>query len=90
MQLIWNDKQTNHCENAQAYAILECVHGVLGNIMRTHGLDMSPTITVSMITDFTVNAAWIIHSTYHTVLKATPGATICGRDMLFGIPYIVD
>ena len=29
-------------------------------------------------------------STYHTVLKASPGAAIFGRDMLFDIPYIAD
>ena len=40
----------------QANAILEHVHGVLGNMMRASGLYMSPTITDSMITDFVVNA----------------------------------
>ncbi len=29
-------------------------------------------------------------STYHTVLKASPGAAIFGRDMLFDIPFIAD
>jgi hypothetical protein len=29
-------------------------------------------------------------STYHTVLKASPGAEIFGRYMLFDIPYIAD
>ena len=90
MQLIWNNKQTNHCENPQVNAILEHVHGVLGNVMRTSGLDMSPTITDSMITDFIVDAAWAICSTYHNVLKSTPGAAIFGRDILFDIPYIAD
>ena len=27
---------------------------------------------------------------YHTVLKASPGAAIFGRDMLFDIPFIAD
>ena len=90
MQLIWNYEQTNNVKNPQANAILERVHGVLGNMMRTNGLDMSPTITDAMITDFIVDAAWAIRSTYHTVLKSTPGAAIFGRDMLFDIPYIAD
>ncbi len=34
--------------------------------------------------------AWAIHSTYHTVLKASPGAAIFGQDMLFDIPFIAD
>ncbi len=29
-------------------------------------------------------------STYYTVLKASPGAAIFGRDMLFDIPFIAD
>ncbi len=31
--------------------------------------------------------AWAICSTYHTVLKASPGAAIFGCDMLFDIPF---
>ena len=34
--------------------------------------------------------AWAIHSTYHTVLKASPGAAIFGWDMLFNIPFLAD
>ena len=30
---------------------------------------------------FIDNAAWAIHSTYHTVLKASPGTAIFGRDI---------
>jgi hypothetical protein len=29
-------------------------------------------------------------STYHAVLKASPGAAIFGQDMLFDIPFIAD
>ncbi len=36
------------------------------------------------------NGAWAIRSTYHTVLKASPGAAIFGRDMLFHIPFVAD
>jgi hypothetical protein len=35
-------------------------------------------------------AAWAICSTYHTVLKASPGAVIFGREMLFDIPFVAD
>jgi hypothetical protein len=33
-------------------------------------------------------SAWAICSTYHTVLKASPGAAILGRDILFNILFI--
>ncbi len=36
------------------------------------------------------NAAWAIHSTYHTVPKASPGTAIFGRDMIFDIPFIAN
>jgi hypothetical protein len=39
---------------------------------------------------FLSNATWAVCSTYHTVLKASPGAAIFGRDMLFDIPFIAD
>ena len=58
--------------------------------MRTSNLDMSDTVTDTMIEDFLVNASWAICSTYHTVLKSTPRAAIFGRDMLFDIPYVAD
>ncbi len=39
---------------------------------------------------FLDNAAWANHSTYHTVLKASPGAAIFGQDMLFNILLIAE
>ncbi len=39
---------------------------------------------------FLDNPAWAIRSTYHTVLKASPGAAIFGHDMLFDIPFVAD
>ena len=39
---------------------------------------------------FITNAAWAIRSTYHTVLKTSPGAAIFGRDMLFDIPFLAN
>ena len=43
-----------------------------------------------MVDELLTNIAWAVRSTYHTVLKATPGAAIFGRDMLFDIPYLAD
>ncbi len=39
---------------------------------------------------FLSDAAWAVCCTYHTVLKASPGAAIFGQDMLFNIPFIAD
>ena len=56
----------------------------------TAEIDMANTVVPSDIDTFLTDVAWAIRSTYHTVLKASPGAAIFGRDMLFDIPYIAD
>jgi len=77
-------------KNPQANAILERLHQVLGQILCTSELDMAKTITPDDVDVFLDNAAWAIRSTYHTVLKSSPGAAIFGHDMLFNIPFIAD
>jgi hypothetical protein len=51
---------------------------------------MAKLVNASDIDIFLADAAWVICSTHHTVLKASPGAVIFGRDMLFDIPFIAD
>jgi hypothetical protein len=77
-------------KNPQTIAILERIHAVLGNMLRTSKLDMAKTVKASDIDVFLSNAAWAVHSTYHTVLKASPGAAIFGREILFDILFIAD
>jgi hypothetical protein len=70
--------------------MLEHIHAVLGNMLHTSELHMAKTVKPSNIDVFLSDAVWAIHSTYHTVLKASPGAAIFGQDMLFDIPFIAD
>jgi hypothetical protein len=77
-------------KNPQANAILERIHAVLGNMLHTSELDMAELVKASDIDVFLSDAAWAVCSIYHTVLKASPGAAIFGRDMLFDIPFIAD
>ncbi len=65
-------------KNPQANAILERIHGVLGNMLRKSELDMAESVKASDIDVFLSDAAWAIRSIYHTVLKASPGAAIFG------------
>jgi hypothetical protein len=60
------------------------------SMLRTAEIDMANSVAPSDIDAFLPNAAWAIRSTYHTVLKASPGAAIFGRDMLFDIPFLAD
>ena len=77
-------------KNPQANAILERVHGVFADMLRTSGLEGSDDLSPETVDDFIVNAAWAIRSTHHTVLRSTPGAAVFGRDMLFDVPYLAD
>ena len=61
----------------------------MGNL-HTAEIDMAETFSKSDFPHFLTNATWSICSTYHTVLKASPGAAIFGWDMLFDVPFIVD
>ncbi len=66
------------------------MHQVIMMVLRTAEIDMATSVAPSDIVTFPTNEAWAICSTYHMVLKASPGAAIFGRDMLFNIPYIAD
>jgi hypothetical protein len=59
-------------------------------MLHTAELDMGKSVKASDINVFHPDAAWAIHSTHHTVLKASPGEAIFGRDMLFDISFIAD
>jgi hypothetical protein len=53
-------------------------------------LDMADSVTPDDVNVFLDNAAWAIRSTYHMVLKASPGAAIFEQDMLFDIPSVAN
>jgi hypothetical protein len=47
-------------------------------MLSTSELDMADSVYPAYIDTFLDNAVWAIRSTYHTVLKASPGAAIFG------------
>jgi hypothetical protein len=59
-------------------------------MLHTAELDMADSVTPDGVNVFLDNAAWAIRSTYHMVLKASPGAAIFGQDMLFNILFVAD
>jgi hypothetical protein len=61
-------------KNPQANAILEHIHAVLGNMLRTSKLDMAEMVKASDIDVFSSDATWAVCSIYHTVVKASPSA----------------
>jgi hypothetical protein len=77
-------------KNTQVNAILECVHQILTQMLRTAELDVAKSVTPNDVDVFLDNAAWAIRSTYCIVFKASPGAAIFGCDMLFDILFITN
>jgi hypothetical protein len=56
----------------------------------TSELNMAEMVKTSDIDVFLSDAAFAVCSTYHTVLKASPGAAIFGQDVLFDILFIAN
>jgi hypothetical protein len=83
-------RKPTRVKNPRANGILECVNQVLGQMLRTAELDMADSVTPDDVNVFLDNTAWAICSTYHTVLKASPGAATFGQDMLFDILFMAD
>jgi hypothetical protein len=77
-------------KNPQANVILDRLHQVVAQMLRTAELNMAETVTPNDVNVFLDNAAWAICSTYHTVLKASPGTNFFGSNMLFDIQFIAD
>ena len=84
-----------HCSpttsyNPQGNAIIEQIHQVLGNMLRTYELedrDLDPTDPWG---EFLQACAFGIRSTHHTTLQASPGQLVFGRDMIHNIPFVAD
>ncbi|MGH7954408.1 MAG: hypothetical protein ACREOZ_00450, partial [Gloeomargaritales cyanobacterium] len=70
--------------------ILERVHQVLANMLRTFNLEGQLIDDNNTVQSFLSSAAWAIRSTYHTTLDATPGQLVFGRDMIFNITHVAN
>ena len=66
------------------------MHQVIMTMLNTTESDMAGKVAPSDILDFLLDVTWAVHSTYHKVLKAFPGAAIFGRDILLGIHFMAD
>lgn len=73
--------------NPQANAIVERVHQVLGNIVRTFELEDNYLDEKDPWKGLFTATAFAIRSTYHTTLQKTPGQLVFGRDMIFNIQH---
>jgi transposase InsO family protein len=81
-------KRITTAYNPQANGIIERVHLVLCDALRTFELQEREMDVNDPWSSFLASAAFAIRSTYHTTLKATPpGQLVFGRDMLLPIKF---
>jgi transposase InsO family protein len=73
--------------NPQANAIVERVHQVIGNIIRTFELQTNYLDEDDPWKGILSATAFAIRCTYHTTLRSTPGQLVFGRDLIFNIQH---
>jgi len=76
--------------NPQANAIIERVHQVIANIIRTFELQDNYLDEDDPWKGILSATAFAVRSTYHTTLKQSPGQLVFGRDMIFNIEHIAN
>lgn len=76
--------------NPQANAIIERVHQVIGNIIRSFELQDNYLDEDDPWKGILSATAFAVCSTYHTTLKKSPGQLVFGRDMIFNIEHIAN
>ena len=67
----------------KANGMTEHVHQMIMAMLCIPEIDMAHIVSESNMADLLSDATWAICSGYHTILKASPGLAIFGRDILF-------
>ena len=76
--------------NPQANAIVERIHPVIGNIIRTFELESNYLNEEDPWTGILATTVFAVRSMYHTTLRKTPGQLVFGRDMIFNIQHVAN
>ena len=76
--------------NPQSNGIVERVHQVLNDSLRTFELENRELNETDPWSPFLTAVAYAIRSTYHTTLQATPGQLVFGRDMILPLKFKAD
>jgi transposase InsO family protein len=79
--------KTTTAYNPQANGIIERVHQVITDALRTFELEEQELNDKDPWTPFLQAACFAIRSTYHTTLGATPAQLVFGRDMILPIQF---
>ena len=80
-------------KNPQSNAVAERLHQTVTNILRSTLYATPPDnqLEAELLVDTALQkAAYAMHATVHTTLKATPGSLVYQRDMILNIPVVAD
>mgnify|MGYP002063500018 FL=1 len=77
-------------KNPQSNAIIERIHQVISNMIKTFELENIPLDPKDPWSGILAATAYAVRSTYHTTLQATPGQLVYGRDMIFNIKHVAN
>ena len=76
--------------NLQANAMVERIHQVIANMIRTFELESNYLDEEDPWKGILSATAFAVRLTYHTTLRKTPGQLVFGRDMIFNIQHIAN
>ena len=74
-------------KNPQSNAILERIHQVTGNMLKTMDLVNIEFDAIDPWTSILTSIAYAVRCSFHSTLKATPGQLVFGRDMLLDLKF---
>jgi len=76
--------------NPQPNGIIERIHQVINDMLRTFELEEQQLDPQEPWSRILSAVAFVVRSTYHTTLEATPAQLIFGRDMLLPVKFQAD
>jgi hypothetical protein len=76
--------------NPQSNGVIERIHQVLGNALRTFELEERELDESNPWDEFLTATAYAIRSTHHTTLQASPAQLVFGRDMFLPVKFVAD
>jgi hypothetical protein len=76
--------------NPQANGIIERVHAVLNDALRTYELEEREMKEENTWDELLSSSAFAIRASYHSTLQASPAQLVFGRDMILPITFKID
>ena len=88
--MVLNANLSQYKIHKQMAAIVERVHQVMGNMIRTYELEDNYLDENDPWGGILSATAFAVQSTYHTTLKASPRQLVFGQDMILNIKHVAD